>query len=292
MKSRTFLTSTLAILALSFIAISTGRTQEPAVKNGDNIAFLGDSITAQGATNPGGYVQLVINGLETSGVKAAMIPAGVSGNTSKNMLARVDRDVLSKKPAWMTLSCGVNDVWHGADGVPLDQYEQNITSIVDQAQAAGIKVMILTATMIREDQKNDFNQKLTAYNDFLKSLATKKNCLLADLNAAMQKEVSATPHAGNLLTIDGVHMNIDGNIMMASAILKAFGLNDAQMQKVRDGWLDLPNTTDLAAKASITLREYNQLKALAAEQKQTVQDLVGQKLSETIKSSLKTGTQK
>ena len=61
---------------------------------------------------------------------------------------------------------------------------------------------------------------------------------------------------------------------------------------MRDGWLDLPNTTDLAAKASITLREYNQLKALAAEQKQTVQDLVGQKLSETIKSSLKTGTQK
>ena len=63
--------------------------------------------------------------------KIEVIPAGVGGNTSKDMLARLDRDVLSKKPDWMTLSCGVNDVWHGATGVPLDQYQQNITSIVE-----------------------------------------------------------------------------------------------------------------------------------------------------------------
>ena len=84
-------------------------------------------------------------------MKIQIIPAGVSGNTSKDMLARLDKDVLSKKPQWMTLSCGVNDVWHGVNGVPLDQYKQNITSIVDQAQAAGIKVVILTATMIGEE---------------------------------------------------------------------------------------------------------------------------------------------
>ncbi len=28
------------------------------------------------------------------------------------MLARLDEAVISKKPQWMTLSCGVNDVWH------------------------------------------------------------------------------------------------------------------------------------------------------------------------------------
>lgn len=73
------------------------------------------------------------------------------------MLARLEKDVLSKKPDGMTLSCGVNDVWHGAREVKLEDYKQNITAIVDRAQAAGVKVMIRTSTMIKEDQKNDLN---------------------------------------------------------------------------------------------------------------------------------------
>ena len=34
-------------------------------------------------------------------------------------------------------------------------YEKNITQIVDKAQAAGMKVVILTATVIQEDLGND-----------------------------------------------------------------------------------------------------------------------------------------
>jgi len=46
------------------------------------------------------------------------------------MLARVDNDVIAKKPDWMKLNCGVNDVRHGTKGVPLDEYQKNITEIV------------------------------------------------------------------------------------------------------------------------------------------------------------------
>ena len=59
--------------------------------------------------------------------------------------------VRGRSMTWMTLSCGVNDVWHGERGVPLSAYKKNITEIVEKAQAAGIKVMILTATMIGEE---------------------------------------------------------------------------------------------------------------------------------------------
>src|SRR4028119_2407578 len=94
---------------------------EPLVKTGESIAFLGDSITYAGAfpydkdlgyfskENPGGYVRLVASGLAAQGVNVTVIPAGWSGNTSKHMLARLDKHVLGKKPTWMTLSCGVND---------------------------------------------------------------------------------------------------------------------------------------------------------------------------------------
>ncbi|MDQ3813731.1 MAG: SGNH/GDSL hydrolase family protein, partial [Armatimonadota bacterium] len=251
---------------------------------GEKIAFLGDSITQQGAGSPSGYVRLVISGLEANGVKAQAIPAGISGHKSNQMLERLDRDVIEKKPDWMTLSCGVNDVWHGAGGVPLDQYKTNITAIVDKAQAAGIKVMILTATMIQEDQSNENNQKLVAYNDFLRALAVEKKCLLADLNADMQAALKAAPpHKGNWLTSDGVHMNPLGNQMMAEGVLKAFGLNDAQMQKAREAWSGIPQNVG----ASITLGQYNRLNDLAAKQNRTVNDLINEELAKAIESLLK-----
>ncbi len=208
-----------------------------AVKEGQKIAFLGDSITQAGA-RPGGYVTLVIRGLEANGIKTTAVPAGISGHKSNQMLARLERDVLAKKPDWMTLSCGVNDVWHGAKGVPLDQYKENITKIVAQCQAKGIKVMILTSTMIGEDASNANNGKLATYNDFLRELAKEKKCLLADLNADMQAvlEKAGPDRKDKILTRDGVHMNAAGNQMMAAGVLKAFGLDAKQIKKARKSW--------------------------------------------------------
>jgi lysophospholipase L1-like esterase len=227
------------IAAAALMTGSTLMAGEIAVKEGQKIAFMGDSITQAGA-GPKGYVTLVIKGLEAAGVKTTAIPAGISGHKSNNMLERLDRDALSKKPDWMTLSCGVNDVWHGANGVPLDQYKINITKIVDQCQTAGVKVMILTSTMIGEDQPNPNNQKLAVYNDFLKELSKEKKCLLADLNADMQAIITkaGAEKKGNILTGDGVHMNPAGNEMMALGVLKAFGLSDEQLVKAKASWAD------------------------------------------------------
>ncbi|HEY3325036.1 MAG TPA: GDSL-type esterase/lipase family protein [Planctomycetota bacterium] len=263
--------------------------QDISVKSGEKIAFLGDSITAGGMGSPTGYCRLVISGLEANGVSAAPIGAGVSGHKSNQMLARLDHDVLSKKPEWMTLSCGVNDVWHGANGVPLDAYKKNITEIVDKAMAAGIKVVILTSTMIGEDQANPNNQKLVAYNDFLRELAKEKKCALADLNADMQetlKQMGANPK-NNTLTGDGVHMNPLGDMMMAAGILKSFGLNEEQLKKARDKWLDTPNAMETVGKARISIRQFQQLNAYAAQQKRPLPELLNDAVAKAVESMLK-----
>jgi lysophospholipase L1-like esterase len=230
----------MATMAAMVMGSTMALAAELQVKDGQKIAFMGDSITAGGA-KPKGYVSLTIKGLEANGVKAMAIPAGISGHKSNQMLARLENDVLSKKPDWMTLSCGVNDVWHGARGVSLEDYKVNITKIVDQCQAAGVKVMILTATMIKETQTNELNQKLVPYNEFLRTLATEKKCLLADLNADMQAAIAkAGPDKkGNILTGDGVHMNPAGNEMMALGVLKAFGLSEEQLQKAQKSWAEI-----------------------------------------------------
>ncbi|MFT4550547.1 MAG: lysophospholipase L1-like esterase [Verrucomicrobiales bacterium] len=208
------------------------------VKSGEKIAFMGDSITQAGAA-PNGYVRLVIRGLEAAGVKVEAIPAGIGGHQSDQMLERLNRDALDEKPDWMTLSCGVNDVWHGANGVPLDQYKINITEIVDKCAAAGVKVVLLTSTMISEDEPIGNNQKLAEYNKFLRDLAKQKNCLLADLNADMQvgiKTAGGGKPDGRVFTSDGVHMNLNGNKMMATGVLKAFGLSKEQLAKAQASW--------------------------------------------------------
>jgi lysophospholipase L1-like esterase len=260
-----------------------------AVKEGEKIAFLGDSITQFGFRNPTGYVNLVVGGLGSSGLKVTPIPAGISGNTSNNMIGRLANDVIAKKPNWVTISCGVNDVWH-SKGVELDLYKTNMTSIVDQCQAAGIKVMLLTATMIGEDQVKANNQKLIAYNEFIRTLAKEKKCLLADLNARMQEALKspdvAAANPGKKLTEDGVHMNALGNQMMATGVLLAFGLTEAQIQSAKVKWDDIPNAMDLGM-VSVSLRQYKALESVAAKRNQSVKDMVTAAMAKTVESLIK-----
>lgn len=263
------------------------------VQDKQGVAFMGDSITQAGADTPVGYVRLIVSGLAANGIVVTPVPAGISGHKSNDMLARLDKDVLSKKPDWMTLSCGVNDVWHGERGVTLDKYKENITAIIDRAQAAGVKVVILTSTMITEKQTDPNNQKLVAYNDFLRQIAKEKNCPLADLNAEMQAVVSAETQAaggkapGNFVTADGVHMNPRGNEMMAIGVLRAFGLNDAQLDKARNAWLEIPRSSTVDARNMITLKQFKQLSRLARERGISVQALVNELFAKAVDGAAK-----
>jgi lysophospholipase L1-like esterase len=271
-------------LALLITAAPLALAEIP-IKSGDKVAFLGDSITQQGKNSPSGYVNLVSSALAANGVKIEVIGAGISGHKSNQMLDRLERDVLSKKPQWMTLSCGVNDVWHGEKGVSFDDYQKNITSIVDQAQAAGVKVVLLTSTMIGEDQKNPNNLKLVPYNEFLRSLAKEKNLVLADLNAEMQEAVAKANTPGkNALTGDGVHMAFPGNRMMAAGILKSLGLDAKELAKAQDAWLDLPDTSSLKFEAKFSQREMQQLEKAAAARGTTAQKLLDEEFQKIIQS--------
>ncbi len=225
----------VAVLCTVFCAESRG---EPLIQKGDRIAFLGDSITQFGNGKPVGYVNLVMKGLEVAGVPAVKIPAGISGNKSTQMRARLQRDVIDKHPKFMTLSCGVNDVWHGAKGVSLENYRENISNILDRCAETGIVVVVMTATMIGENPRNDNNKKLAAYNDFLRAEAAARKLPLADLNARMQELLKAYPpeRKGNKLTSDGVHMAWDGDRMMARGVLLALGVSEDKIPEIEAAW--------------------------------------------------------
>ena len=254
---RTFLRTILAVGLLFVTAASAG---ELLFKEGQTIAFMGDSIT-QGGARKDGYVTLVMDALNKQGLGLKCIPAGKSGNRSVDMLARLDQAVIDKKPDWMLLSCGVNDVWHFTlklgsrtfEGVPLEDYKKNIRQIVGKAEAADIKIILLTSTMIGEDPGKETNRRLAPYNDFLRELAKEKNLPLADLDKDMHAALEAMPdeegrakmfgepdyrrNIKNKLTVDGCHMNKLGNIMMAKGILRTIGLGEEKIAAAEKSWL-------------------------------------------------------
>ncbi len=238
MNSFGTMTRTMAAAAFCTVLCAAARGAEPLIKQGDKIAFLGDSITQLGNSKPVGYVNLVMKGLEVAGIPAVKIPAGISGNKSPQMKGRLQRDVLDKQAQVMTFSCGVNDVWHGANGVPLPDYCANVSNIFDRCAAAGVKVVVLTATMIGEDPENANNKKLAAYNDFLRAEAAARNLPLADLNADMQALLKTYPpeRKGNKLTADGVHMVWDGDRMMSRGILLALGVSKDKIPEIEATW--------------------------------------------------------
>jgi hypothetical protein len=60
-----------------------------------------------------------------------------------------------------------------------------------------------------------------------------------------------------MLTTDGVHMNAEGNKLMATGILRAFGLNEAELQKAEAAWKPLEEQAAAKAKADREAKEAN-----------------------------------
>jgi len=265
------------------------------VQNGQKIGFLGDSITEQGAA-PSGYVNLVIMGLKVEGVEAIAIPAGVSGNTSGNMRARLEPHVLSKGANWMTLSCGVNDVRMAKEGRggTLDEFKKNVSDIVERALAKNVKIVLLTTTPLGEDLDGPRNTQIAPYNDFLRSYAKEKNLILADVNMAFREFLKNPPpgfsgEPDKKLLADGTHPNQEGQILMARTVLKALGVPDADFPKIEKEWMENPRGKAVKLGQNsfvlISQNQYNSLEQLAKKQHKTVRTIMTEIWDKALKES-------
>jgi lysophospholipase L1-like esterase len=278
----------IAVVCLIVSWNPLAQAEEPSkilVKSGSKIAFMGDSITDQGWKHPTGYVKLIVNGLEANKIHVTPIPAGVSGNIAGQMRERLQKDVLDKNPDWLLLSCGINDVWHLREHKEdFDKYKQNITSLVEKALAAKVAVIILTTTVIGEGLNEGHNQTLVSYNQFLRTLAREKRCLLADVDADFREALKSS--RGGTLTADGVHLNPHGDQMVADRVLKTFGFTQAQLDPLHETWRDIPDAWQLRANYDkgmgkmflvqklLTIRQYEQLQQIAAKKKRSVHEMV------------------
>jgi len=245
MNRRTVLAAAaLAATGVLLVPGHAAHSRSVNLKRVKRIVTLGDSIT-QGGARPGGYVWQIDQYLQVlyPKQKIEIVNAGISGHKSNDMLARFQKDVLDKKPDVVTISVGINDVWHGFfDGHPagygprrvkLEDYRKNVEAMVEAAEKAGVQVVMFTTTIF-EDQPNSIrNLKIAAYNDALRELAAKHGASVADQNAAFTDAWKRNGASGAKLTTDQVHLGLAGDTLMARTALLAMGVSAKDLDRAR-----------------------------------------------------------
>ena len=238
MRIRSVAVTAAVVLMLSLAASWSQGAAPPPLKQGDRIVFLGDSITA-GGSGPAGYITLIKNSIDAAckGMGLETVNAGVSGNKVPNLQARLEKDVLAKKPTIVFIYIGINDVWHWKKqpdgsmkgGTPTDQYEAGLKEIIGKIKAAGARVILCTPSVIGEkvDGANERDKMLDEYSDISRKVARETGSELVDLRQAFVAYLKANNKDNKdrgILTGDSVHLNAGGNRLVAEEMLKALGV--------------------------------------------------------------------
>lgn len=236
--------SLIPIVAMSLNLMPKPLELPPMLVGVKKIVMMGDSITQMGAA-PHGYVTLLDHTLKElyPANPIEVINVGIGGQKAPDMHARFKKDVLDKHPDMVMISVGVNDVWHdfrnpewtardasgnSGRGIKLDVHLKELDAMVMSAKAAGIKVVMLSPTVVYEDLNCDENKRITLYTDAQRKLAQNNQVPFVNLNKSFRSVISAfQKEAGRtqlLLTMDGVHLNDQGNTLMANGILRSLGV--------------------------------------------------------------------
>lgn len=222
-----------AVLALSIVGLAMhqpcAQGADKPLGRGERIVFFGDSIT-QAGVGEGGYVALAKAGiaLKYPGLDIEVLGAGISGNRVPDLEARLDQDVLAKKPTLVVIYIGINDVWHSANGRGTSQadYEQGLRRIVQRIQETGSRVILCTPSVIGEkyDGSNPFDAMLDEYSQITRTVAAETHARLLDLRKQFLSHLKAQNQENadkNVLTGDTVHLNAAGNRFVADRMLEA-----------------------------------------------------------------------
>src|SRR4051812_38716701 len=217
---------------LAWLAVCISSRAEFALRNGDTLVFLGDSITAGR-----GYTKLVENYtlLRFPGRKVRFINAGQGGDTASAAVQRLERDVFSKGATVMTAAFGVNDIGWGmkADADHKKLYLDGIREIVEACRRHKVRAVICSPAITAEDPdraEQGFLQKMTDEGMALaKSLGADTIDLQRGMREIQRRVVAANAKESDskkktsLHVEDGVHLNDLGQLAMGYAMLKGLG---------------------------------------------------------------------
>jgi len=214
------------------------------LQKGEKLVMIGDSITDVGRARPigegraddalgRGYVMMVdaLLGAVYPERMIRVINMGVSGNTTRDLKARWQTDVLDLKPDWLSIMIGANDVWRQYDSpkqterhVLIDEYERNLVELVSSTKPAVKGLILMTPYYLEPNRQDAMRATMDRYSAVVKKVAgATPGVVFVDTQAAFDRLL--TTYYPATINWDRVHPNPTGSALIARTFLAAIGFD-------------------------------------------------------------------
>lgn len=255
-----------ALAFLLFAPALTAANEAFALKDGDCVAFLGDSNTYTGkfiayldaylvTRFPEKRIELINLGLPSetvSGLSELDHPY-----PRPNVHERIGRALELTKPSVVVMCYGMNDgIYSPFEAERFKKYQDGMLGAIAKAEKAGARVILMTPapfdptplkgktqpagapkySWLRPYERYD-EEVLTRYSEWLVTLRAKKYVVI-DAHAAVVKHLATmrTTDASYRVSGDGIHPNANGHMVIALELLKALHAPSA----IRDIVVNVP----------------------------------------------------
>lgn len=239
-----------------------------ALKDGDRVLFYGDSITEQRlyTTYVEHYVLTRFPERRLTFINTGWGGDKVTGNGCEPCagvggLARLKRDVLNHRPTVVTLLFGMNDGdYQDFDPAILKVYEDGLTAIIREIKAhTRARIYVMTPTVYDGTRHTPwshtdrYNEVLDRFSEAAKQIAKRENLPIIDLHLATTVALRKAKEIDPAYTFlpDGVHPEADGQLVMATEILRAWGAGPEGVQLARQVEINKNTGTSLSVSAPL-----------------------------------------
>lgn len=183
------------------------------------IVCLGDSVTGVYYHTGGrrAWPELLEDALKKAlpGREISVINAGISGHTTRDGLARLERDVLRHNPAVVTISFGLNDLTRISEA----DFCEGLRELVARCRQQGAVIVLCTPNAVLETAARPV-QKLERYCELIRSTAAELGVAVCDQYAAGQRFRARAPGAWRETLSDEIHPNLAGHRLMAEELCR------------------------------------------------------------------------
>jgi lysophospholipase L1-like esterase len=164
-----------------------------------------------------------------------VVNKGVAGNTSSDLLQRLERDVVGEQPGIVIIMVGTNDMINSNKFVSYHDFSDNYQRIIDKLKSTRCALVLMipppvdSGYIFKRHKKSAFdrdpNAKIDSAGTIIRALASRNSVGLIDLNRLFRERgephreaSSITINESNSGKEDGIHPTEGGYRLMAGEV--------------------------------------------------------------------------
>ena len=208
--------------------------------HGSTVVFVGDSVTDAGRTSAPaqrpfdslgvGYVRFVAQhlGSQRPELGLKIVNRGVSGDRTRELEPRWERDVIVERPDVLSVLIGVNDSWRAFDEndpTPDHEFEHRYRTLLERSLAANpaLRLVLCEAFLLFEQPTEEgFRHDLDGKVEVVNRLAAEFDATLVRFDEMFRAACTTTE--ATYWADDGIHPTPAGHGLMAWEWMRSTGV--------------------------------------------------------------------